>query len=54
MRIILSVGENFHNLLNIIIYLGALQFRMLEGFAEVENECLRERTQIVISYNQVK
>lgn len=54
MRIILAVGENFHNLLNIIIYLGVLQFRMLEGFAEVQNEYLRERTQIVILYNQVK
>lgn len=37
MTIILSVGENFHNLLNITIYLGVLQFRMQEGFAEVEN-----------------
>lgn len=32
MRIILSVGEDFPNILNIIICIGVLQFKMLEGF----------------------
>jgi len=33
---ILFIGGNLHDLLNVIIYIGILQFRMLEGFIEVE------------------
>jgi len=33
---ILFIGGNLHDLLNVIIYIGMLQFRMLEGFIEVE------------------
>lgn len=44
MRIILSVKEDFPNMLNIFICIGVLQFKILEGFPWSGKGTFKENT----------